>query len=475
MKTSYPEPVFPGKPPVHVPVQSGSSAGRFFGCAAIGCGSMVLLLVGLCGTGYWFTFYSSTPLNWIARGIEKSGNARIEGLKGNMTTGVEVEKLQFRESPEDPQWSEVNGLRVKYRLLGPFWNRNGLVVDEISVDSARLFVDLEGEVRLSSDLDLSDLYEEIRDEIRSEGVSGDVDFGGANFEVKQVLLKDIVLVDRETGRELKLDELRFDGMKIVKGELVELGDVVLRADLAEIESLPGEAFGDEPINRLFRIRLKKEMTSELVADLPLGVDFGYGRETGPRVRLSVCNDQIRFEPARKGEPWRMIFDGYEPGEFFNPVETGIMPADLRLVAERGKNDDHWKLGEGEHGFRLGQTGFRFDADGQPDRKDAGLRFTATGESNGTTIRATLINTGRSPFVAIELQADDFGGLEEIWAKTVFGRPFAELDETEKAAVTRTIGRLKPESVAETETAKLPPGDESEAGKVDSDAENLDRS
>jgi hypothetical protein len=460
MKTSYPDPVFPGKPqPPHVPVpvQGGSSAGRFFGCAAIGCGSLVLLLVAFCGIGYWFTFYSSTPLNWIASGIEESGNAKIEGLKGNLTTGVEVEQFQFRESPADANWSQINGLRVKYRFTGPFWNKNGIVIDEVSIVSARLYVDLDGEVRFSSDLDLAALYREVRDEIRDEAAGGDVDFGGANFEVKQVLLQSIVLVDRDTGRELKLDELRFDGLKIAKGELVELGNVVLRADLAEIESLPGEAYASTPINRLFRVRLKKEMTDELAADLPLDIDFGYDRVSGPRFDLSVCDGQIRLEPSSDSQPWRLVFDGFQPATFFSAEVTGIMPEDLRLVAERSRKDDHWILGEGEHGFRLGQTGFQFDRDDQPSGEQDGLRFVAVGEVDGSQVRATLTSTGRLPFVMVELQSDGFNGTEEIWARTVFGRAFGELAEEQKAAVLRTIRRLQPETGNSADQPRDQPG------------------
>lgn len=451
MPPNYPQPGFPVKqfPPQGSPqVQSGGSTGRVFGCAAIGCGSIVLMAIVACGVGYWGLFYSSYPLKMLESSIEESGDVEIEGMTGNISTGVEIEKLRFRENPNEENWSELNGVEVKYRSVGSMLNKSGFVVEKINIDSARFMVHLDEDFEVSSDLDFTEFVREI-----ASAGDGEFDFDmqRGEIEVKQVWLKNIVLADPDNGRELRIDEVRFDGMRVVDGELKHLGDVTVRADLLEIDSSPSDKYPDRPINRKFDVRLKKEATPVLVQDLPLQVDFGYRNAKQTTASVSAFGGQILFEPPDGGEQIYLKFAKFTPADFLDAGRFGIMPSEvqLSLVRNQGKNKD-WKLESGSHSFVLGQTGFNVEQAG-----DKEMEYVAEGTVQGKTVTARLSLTGQLPLLRVRLESDEEWSDQDLWGRTVYDKPFSELDEERQKMVVRTLDAIKKSSAVKSESPEIP--------------------
>lgn len=466
-------PTLPGKPmpPMQMPPSTGGGAGRVLGCAAIGCGSVVLLIAGLCGLGYWGLFYSSYPLRWIEAGIEQEGYVEIDGMKGNMSTGVEVEKIRFREDRKSDQWSELTGLEMKYRTTGSMFGQQGVVVDSVQLKGARLIAELDGDVSVSGNMDFSELIEELSD---LTGADLDVEARG-NFEIKQVLLQNIVLTDPGSGREVRVDEIRFDGLKLVDGELTALGDIVVRADLISIGSAPSDVFGDQKINRQYQVLLKQALSQELLADLPLQFDFGFSNRS-VKSRVRMFGDQLEFLPGGRANPYRLVFREFTPAEFLDPVRMGILPSQVQMELERptGKNKD-WELVAGKpRQFLLGKT--LFEVSDVTQSGNDSLRLSAEGKVDGAPVAAEIRLGGKLPFVSVRLKGAPAGELEDLWARTVFGTPFALLDPEQKTAVTRTVNREADEArAAEAAARRQAEEDQQDAGEdgegMDPDAES----
>jgi len=404
---------------------------------------VILMVIVLCGLGYWGLFYSSFPLRMLESSIEESGAVEIEDMKGNLSTGVEIRKLRFRENPDDTEWSELNGIEVKYRTVGSAWNKTGFVVEKINIDSARFLVHLDEDFDVNTNLDFSGFFREIA----SFG-DGNFDFDVKNgeVEIKQVWLKDIVLADPDSGRELRIDEIRFDGMRVVDGELKHMGDVTVRADLLEIVSSASERYADRPINRRFDVRLKKEATLILIQDLPLQIDFGYLNAKQTAASVSAFGGQILYDPPDGGEQFHLRFAGYTPADFLDGSKFGVMPSDVRLDLVSSKaTGTEWKLVEGEgegeekveHSFGLGKTIFVVSEAGAGK-----MEYVATGIVQGQPVTATLVVSGQLPLLKVRLKSAEAWSDQDLWARTVFDKPFMELDEERQQTIERTVDAAK---------------------------------
>ncbi len=451
------------------PAQTGSSSGRLFGCAAIGCGSIVLLAMVTCGVGYWAIFYSSAPLRLVEQGLEQEGFVEIEGMTGNISTGVEVEKVRFREDRASEEWSEMTGLEVKYKTTGPVWNRNGFVIEKINVASARFLVDLDEDVDLSGDFDMTGVLDQIADNSAGQLQGGDLQNG--NFEIQQVLFQNITLVDRDSANEIKIDEVRFEGLSVKKGELVHLGDITVQSDMLEIRTLPSEAFADRKINQRYEIRLKEAASPVLVADLPLSIDVGYTSPTQINTRIDALQNQVQFSPGDKTTAGYLTFDAYQPGDFFSPDKLGVVAASVNAGFERqpGKNQVWQLVGDGGT-VQLGQT--RFDFQPGESASPDGLVFVTTATVDGHPVTATARFAGRLPLVNLSLSSGAEWDESELWARTVFGESFSDLDNTRQKAIVRTTDLLKQQR--DLQTAKDQAASEGEL-KAEGDPESDDDS
>lgn len=477
MQPNSSSPVIPGKPfpaPPQMVQQSGGGAGRVVGCAAIGCGTLVLLIVALCGLGYWGIFYSSYPLRMIEAGIEQEGYVEIDGMKGNMSTGVEAEKIRFRENRTSTEWSSLEGLELKYRTTGSWFGSRGFVIESVRLKGARLYAKIDGDVGFQGDLDFSDVFDELADQAGSQM---NVDLQHGNIEIRQVLLENMVMIDPDTKREVRIDEIRFDGLNVRDGELVSLGNVTVKADLINITSSPSDEFADSPINRRFEIVLREAVSPALVADLPLQLDLGFSRaDSGSMLR--AFGDQVVFTPARGGEPSRMVFRNYTPADWLNADLMGIMPSavDLELTRGRGRKEN-WKLaGDRDHSLQLGRTAFRI----RPDDSGVtgqGIQLLGEGEAGGQSVEAAIRVAGKIPFVLVRLKTLAGQDAKEVWSQTVFGMEYSALDDDRRVAITWTLDRIRADEEGLAAGKEIPEGDGSGAGegedRVDRDGADRD--
>jgi len=109
---------------------------RRYGCL-IFLVAIVLLVVG----GFLFARYMifSTPLPYriVAKMIEKANpNMRIEGLTGDLKSGMNVSSITWGEVPGSP--SEIRDLRIRYNGYGDAGKTHRIVINEAGVKRAHI-------------------------------------------------------------------------------------------------------------------------------------------------------------------------------------------------------------------------------------------------------------------------------------------------------------------------------------------------
>ncbi|MEZ6094237.1 MAG: hypothetical protein R3C03_08345 [Pirellulaceae bacterium] len=253
------------------PSHSGSGTGRACGCFAIGCGSLFLLMILGCGGLYYTMMYTSVPLNWIAGSMQESKNVRIEGLKGNLASGFEVDSYQFRENTSDEQWSELKDLKFKYSGMGRVFNQDHIEIDEISVGGGTIYTSLgDGEFELMP-LDIGfQIDNEIRDALR------DVDISQSRGEltVKRIRAQDLTWIDEDNDLEFQIEEIDYSGLTIRDGEIVDIGELTIKTDNLDLDTFPSEAFDGKNCGRLLKGGIMKPgNSSDILREIPFEFDF----------------------------------------------------------------------------------------------------------------------------------------------------------------------------------------------------------
>ena len=75
---------------------------------------------------------------------------------------------------------------------------------------------------------------------------------------------------------------------------------------------------------------------------------------------------------------------------------------------------------------------------EADLKGRRQHFLASTEVDGRTVEAEIYPLKRLPLIGIRLQKAGDWSMEDTWARTVFGKPFDELDEADRTAVQTSL-------------------------------------
>jgi len=111
------------------------------GCRKHGCLIAIVTLVVLivaAGVAFYYTvFRTAMPFRIVANMMQKANpSMHIEGIEGNLATGVSVASITWGDAPGSP--SEITGLRIRYNGYEDAGRTHRLVINDIGVNRAHI-------------------------------------------------------------------------------------------------------------------------------------------------------------------------------------------------------------------------------------------------------------------------------------------------------------------------------------------------
>ena len=445
MQPGVPNKPMPQQP--QPPYGGGNTSGRGCGCFAFGCGGVLLGLVGLCVAGYYTLFFSNVPLVMIKQALEESGSVKIDGLKGNFSSGFEMKAIRFKDpqqkadGKDEGKWSELNDIRVKYRNGGMF--ASSFTVEDISIAGGTIYSDLNFDGELSGDLFFNELQDEFGD-FQNE-------FSGSSrgtLEIKNISFRGLKICDPKTNDEFHVDDISLKDVLIEDGRLVEFGDLVVKADMVELETIRSANIAGAQLERTVKGRLQKGILSNVLTDLPFEIEFGVLPDGKIAARSRWFDGKILSVSGFAEEANRYQLTGFSPGEHIRIRGTGIVPSEINLdVIYDAKKRQRIAGVESNGNLMLGVSRFEnFRVPETSEESTARQFIVATTEVDGKQVEAELYLLSQFPLVGVKLRNPADWALEETWAKTVFGKPYADLTNEQKddlqASVTQAERRFQ---------------------------------
>lgn len=421
----------------YVAFDNQKTGGCSMGCIGIGCFGAIALMFMMCGGGFYGLLYSSLPLKAIEAAIESDGNVEIDGLKGNITNGFAADEFRFKADNEN--WSNLRDIKFKYSNNRMF-NPDRFVIEEISIDGGTIYADWDPEKsEIAIDPDFEEGMEEFEEEFEDISKEIEDELSGSGLEnlkevrVDLIRVANLKVVNPKTELEFTLDEIKFDGFHWEDGELISVGELLVRSTQLELDTVASIEFPDEPYSQRFQGFVRSQMDHRLKTDVDFSVDFavidGKFHAEGKALKGAVCF-------TKNSEENSLTFNDFTPVDILKVAENHIAPSKISFTAYFGESmkEDPESLSE-DGSFQLGKTVFNglfIDSE-----KDKPATVAGVAEVNGTTVTARVIPSSRSPFWLVSLSSEDKQESKEVWAQTVFGKSYSELSEERQLAVTES--------------------------------------
>ena len=431
-------------PKEYVQFDQPSGGGCGMGCWAIGCTAVIALMFVFCGGGFYGLFYSSLPLKFVESAIESEGNVEIEGLKGSLTSGFTADTLRF-ESVKD-KWSELSDIKFKYSGGSSFFRSDSLIIEEISVNGGTIYAEWdEGETELNFELDFDrdmDLGSEFEDLEREFGRSG----GPREIRIDLVRVANLKIINTNTGVEITLDDIKFSGFQYLEGELVDLGEFLVKSSQLEMVTVDSTEFAEEEHSKRFEGTVRKGVDHRLTKDLPFAFDFSVNDEFLVDMVSVLADGQVRFQ--ERDDVRSIRFSEFTPGEYIAPRNGQILPSqiDFTLTDSEASDELDRYLLDGEGALSMGKTVFELSQSSEVADTDEELPTRLFGEAlvdNKKVALEVIMGSPYSPTWRIALSSGEFESENEVWAQTVFGASFSELNEAQQSSVVASVAASKP--------------------------------
>lgn len=477
------QPPDPGKalPPHYNPSQfaQGAKPRSFCGCAAIGCGGFILVMVASCGLGYYVIVHTAWPAQAVASALEKTGDFKVTGLKGSLASGFEAEQVRFRPNQGPRDWSELNKLKFKYRMDSMWFGRSSdFVIEEISLDGGRVYGQFDSSLS-DEEMNLFSFTDPLQELVEQLASSGDQ--GAGEFRVDLIRFANITIVDPQTETEFHVNEVRLEGLSLVDGAIADLGDWHIHVDgldvTTERSQRPRASSSaicvSGTVRQGFGRRVKKDFT------------FALDLSPNPRGQLdymaSWFDGRVAIDHWERSGDFQMSIRDFSPGDYFSFERHGVIPEAIRLEFTVASRAPHAVQRIGEEGsFRVGQTTFSNCCLLTKDQERPGSWFAATAMVQDREVTAHARAITRLPLLLIDLEPVEGWTNEDLWARVAFGTDFATLNEQQQGLVQRSFSASgssrKPPTEAEAEAnsnSEQAEEDMDDDGQAENDIEPLE--
>lgn len=416
-------------PPLPSP---GSSFPWRFGCIAVLVLFVCLIIAAVLGARHAIV-KTAFPFKAFAAFIEKANpNVKITGISGDLSTGPSVASITWGDDPK--KRSEILDLRVKYNGLSDARAKNQVIIEDVGVRKAHIDIADFGPVTKTTSTTTNS----------SNGPSSGTGSPFVNtldrFEIKRVLIEDVLITNRNTDFRLSIPKISWTGF-VATQKTVDPGEIIIESDRLNLHSGPGQTLPIADASVTFQKAITGTAQPLLHSAIRQPISFALNFTVVPEVKVpafhfSTADGKLEIATTADGGQ-ALHVSGLDLGAFIDAkkiygAQAADLPSELVLEAVAAPEDGPLKIVSGW--FRLGTAKFDIEsAEITKDqsttaklqavwKSDAGeIRWSVPLEEIFTKFRPSLTSTTDLPPT-------------EILARVFAGKPYAELSTEERRGI-----------------------------------------
>ena len=406
---------------------------------------LVLVVAGLVAVvllTWHMVMGTAMPFQQMAKVIEDAfPGMKIRGISGSISTGPSVESITWGDDPAHR--SEITGLRIKYSGYRDFLQNKRLILTDVGVRKAHI--------------DLAD-FEEVRDEVRAASGNSSspsrrsskssstssssplADLGLESFEIKQLLIENVLITNRNSDFRLSIPKVLWTGFKATRTDL-DGGVLTVESDRLSVTTLPAQVLpleGEAAVSKRTLTGTIQPLTHPAIQQ-PILFNLEYAYLTKKQrlwFRLQAADGKVQAMTTDDGGH-TLRLNHLDAGTFLDAAklygkDAADFPADLVLEAAELPDDGTVQIASGS--FRLGVATFQIQPGKIDKDNDDDSEIVAVARVGADEIRWHLPLSNWPEEYRPNFSSDPELPPNEILARILAGKQYADLTPEEKQAV-----------------------------------------
>lgn len=207
-----------------------------FRFSCLGClGMFVVGFVLMIAVGYYSLLHTSLPLGIVQDMLESSGDVKIDGLTGSLSSGFHAGKITMSSDAAHPdKVSILKNVEFRFNGVGAFFkDEPRLIISEFSVASGTLYLDFHSAVTSGTGPSDGDGEAKVdQPDVPADNSGGNTSSDSHNGAPKEIRIDlvqftDMKFIDINTGAESKLGRFTMKDFQYLDGKVRNIGEYEL--------------------------------------------------------------------------------------------------------------------------------------------------------------------------------------------------------------------------------------------------------
>ena len=424
------------------------------GCGTVGCGLFFgVPILGVTILAY-LVFMTPVPINWIAKKIQEDNpDIKISPISGSVMKGFTVPSVEFPDENDPTRVNVLKDLKIAYPDLLKSLQSKEFNIEEISVGSARLYVDSkvskgeDGSVQVGVGSDTGEEGTTSETAVTTETTEIENDIGGLErFRVRKVDINNVELIDPDKGFHFKLAELKLDGIDITP-DRVKMGEFRIRSSVLDLTLSPIDVESGEGFNTSSKLELeailKPNDQLHVIKPVDIGGNIEFISKDKANGQVEAFDGKLSLAFSGKDDQAQIQVTDLTLEDYFDvdPLLPGNINWSAKLMEKEGSDTSDTQSGS----FTLGDAVFKVQPGIPTDPNHA---LVAIHEGDGDTITLGFINEsdedGKKSPAAFKIRSTKNPDMSQrnILAQLYFKAPFDDLTTEQQDRILVTLGHPK---------------------------------
>jgi len=413
---------------------TGSSFPWRFGCIAVLVLFVCLIIAAVLGARHAI-MKTALPFKGFAAFIEKANpNVKITGISGDLSTGPSVASITWGDDPK--KRSEILDLRVKYNGFSDARAKNQVIIEDVGVRKAHIDIADFGTLTKTTTTSSTSGTSTGTSSSNTSPLSTTLD----RFEIKRVLIEDVLITNRNTDFRLSIPKISWTGF-VATPKTIEPGEVIIESDRLTLHSGAGQTLPIADASVTFQKAVTGTAQPLLHSAIRQPLSFALNFTIVPEVKVpafhfSAADSKLEIATTADGGQ-ALHIRGLDLPSWIDATkiygaQAADLPTELVIEAVAAPEDGPLKIVGGM--FRLGTALFEIEPAEFTKDQQATAKLQAVWRSPGGEIRWSLpLETAFTEFRPRLTSTADLPPTE-ILARVFAGKPYAELSTEERRGI-----------------------------------------